>query len=450
MDRKNFVFDTNRCAACGACQVGCNNANGLVASHAWRQVNTHNLLRHPMLPVFHYSLACNHCDEAPCMANCPAQAYTRDEATGAVIHHAEACIGCRYCTWACPYDAPRFEASKGVVSKCTWCVDRLHRGGQPACAEACPTGALSYDNLIANGDNRIVPGFVQQQTGPRIHLVPLRDDAIQPAVITDAAPAGDLDELAANQQELHRKISARSEWSLVGFTTVVPALVAWLGAHLTTDTTLMPAAIVVALAASGIASMMHLGRKERAWRAITNVKHSWLSREIAFFSLFSAFSLLYLFVGQGWLPKSLMLTSGIATLVSIDRVYRFVRPRNEFLFHSSSALIGGLLLWSAASGLFFVMMLMTTISGALFFNRIKSREEAPLLLAKILINTRAALLIAAPMVLLVWPDAGLPAAAVALAGHLADRILFFEEAVVTNPRDELQRYARSVMKTKNN
>ena len=95
-------------------------------------------------------------------------------------------------------------------------------------------------------------------------------------------------------------------------------------------------------------------------------------------------------------------------------------------------------------------MLMTTISGALFFNRIKSREEAPLLLAKILINTRAALLIAAPMVLLVWPDAGLPAAAVALAGHLADRILFFEEAVVTNPRDELQRYARLVIKTKNN
>ncbi len=83
------------------------------------------------------------------MKNCPALAYTRDKETGAIIHHAEACIGCKYCTWTCPYDAPKFNEATKIVEKCNFCVDRISDGKQPACAQAgcLPSEILSTQKL---------------------------------------------------------------------------------------------------------------------------------------------------------------------------------------------------------------------------------------------------------------------------------------------------------------
>ena len=63
-----------------------------------------------LFPVINLSLACNHCESAVCMEGCPASAYSRETLTGAILLDEKKCIGCRYCQWNCPYDAPKFNS----------------------------------------------------------------------------------------------------------------------------------------------------------------------------------------------------------------------------------------------------------------------------------------------------------------------------------------------------
>jgi len=131
-----FVHDLATCVGCHACVVACASENATAPGGFWRQVVTFNEDRHPALPVFHLSLACNHCLDAPCERHCPALAIVRDTRTDAALIDADRCFGCRYCSWVCPYDAPRFDAGSGVMGKCTLCNDRLRKGGTPACTSA--------------------------------------------------------------------------------------------------------------------------------------------------------------------------------------------------------------------------------------------------------------------------------------------------------------------------
>jgi Fe-S-cluster-containing dehydrogenase component len=144
MERNIFIFDQNKCVGCHACVVACMNENGFQSPDQWRNIHQSQEFHFPSLPLFYLSLACNHCEDAPCLKNCPALAYSRDEKTGAVIHHPEKCIGCKYCTWACPYDAPKFNSKTGIVEKCTFCNHRIEENLKPACANLCPVGALDF------------------------------------------------------------------------------------------------------------------------------------------------------------------------------------------------------------------------------------------------------------------------------------------------------------------
>jgi Fe-S-cluster-containing dehydrogenase component len=114
-----FVLDLDRCTGCEACVVACNTENSVSDELSWRRIHTYNSQRLATSPVFHFTLACNHCLEPACMHNCPANAYTKDPSTGAVLIDQELCMGCRYCSWVCPYEAPQFNADSGVMEKCT-------------------------------------------------------------------------------------------------------------------------------------------------------------------------------------------------------------------------------------------------------------------------------------------------------------------------------------------
>ncbi len=118
---------------------------------------------------FYMGTQCFHCDNPPCVEVCPVQATWREE-DGLVVVDYDWCVGCRYCMAACPYDGRRFNWStpevpeneinknqhylgnrmrkKGVVEKCTFCVQRSRAGKNPACVEACPTGARIFGNLL--------------------------------------------------------------------------------------------------------------------------------------------------------------------------------------------------------------------------------------------------------------------------------------------------------------
>ena len=118
---------------------------------------------------FYLPMQCVQCDNPPCVKSCPVEA-TWKEPDGIVVTDYDWCIGCRACVVACPYHARRFNwdepsipaselnprthflgnrpRHKGVVEKCTDCLQRVRRDRQPACMEACPTGARIFGNLL--------------------------------------------------------------------------------------------------------------------------------------------------------------------------------------------------------------------------------------------------------------------------------------------------------------
>jgi Fe-S-cluster-containing dehydrogenase component len=157
-----FIFDLERCFGCSGCVAACANANATPPGLFWRR-----LLKLPPWDGDHHtiylSIACNHCVNAPCAEACPAGALEKREGDGVVLRHAERCIGCRYCQMACPYDAIRWEAAAGEVSKCNFCHERLEESREPACVETCFSGALTQRIVeIAEGPDEYLkeaPGF---------------------------------------------------------------------------------------------------------------------------------------------------------------------------------------------------------------------------------------------------------------------------------------------------
>jgi anaerobic dimethyl sulfoxide reductase subunit B (iron-sulfur subunit) len=144
-------FDASACAGCKACQAACKDHNGLEGGLLWRRVyeiagggweREGGAWRQDVFGYF-LSLSCNHCERPICAEVCPAGAYEK-RADGAVILDSRKCVGCRYCEWACPYGAPRYDERNGWMTKCTLCADRLDEGLQPSCVCACPMRALDF------------------------------------------------------------------------------------------------------------------------------------------------------------------------------------------------------------------------------------------------------------------------------------------------------------------
>ena len=123
----------------------------------------------PKKGKYYMPVQCHQCRNAPCVQACPVQA-TWQEKDGVVVVDYNWCIGCRYCMAACPYDARRFNYKKptiepgqinpnqnylsnrirpkGVVEKCTFCLQRTREGRLPACLEVCPTGSRIFGNIL--------------------------------------------------------------------------------------------------------------------------------------------------------------------------------------------------------------------------------------------------------------------------------------------------------------
>lgn len=110
-------------------------------------------------------VACNQCDNPPCVRVCPVGA-TWKRADGIVMMDHHRCIGCRYCMAACPYGSRSFNwkdprkilsgndirveypvRTKGVVEKCNFCAERIDIGKRPLCVEACTEGAILFGNV---------------------------------------------------------------------------------------------------------------------------------------------------------------------------------------------------------------------------------------------------------------------------------------------------------------
>ncbi|WP_339716104.1 4Fe-4S dicluster domain-containing protein, partial [uncultured Sneathiella sp.] len=103
--------------------------------------------------MVHFPKSCLHCDDAPCVTVCPTGASYKREEDGIVLVNADTCIGCKLCSWACPYGAREYDEDAGIMKKCTLCVDKIYNPNLPeesrvpACVSTCPVGARSFGDL---------------------------------------------------------------------------------------------------------------------------------------------------------------------------------------------------------------------------------------------------------------------------------------------------------------
>jgi anaerobic dimethyl sulfoxide reductase subunit B (iron-sulfur subunit) len=189
MTQYAFYFDSSACSGCKACQVACKDKHNLPLGILWRrvyEVTGGEWTRRGeawLTTVFAYniSLACNHCEHPICVEVCPSGAM-HQRADGIVLVDADKCLGCRYCSWACPYGAPQYDEQAGHMTKCTLCAEELDASLPPACVAACPLRALDCGEraeLAAKYGalDAVYPLPPAELTGPSLILTPHQDAA---------------------------------------------------------------------------------------------------------------------------------------------------------------------------------------------------------------------------------------------------------------------------------
>lgn len=192
-----FYVDLTRCIGCHTCALACKEKNDLELGPRWRRVRVVEGGAYPKPFAYYVSMSCNHCADPICMKVCPAHAYSKRE-DGLVVHDPEKCIGCQYCTYACPYAAPQFDEAKGKVGKCSGCADLVDKGEQPACVQACIVRAIEFGPIDELQKKH--PDAVQSLpilpnptlTNPSILLQPKPESFSQPTRIIDGHRARQL------------------------------------------------------------------------------------------------------------------------------------------------------------------------------------------------------------------------------------------------------------------
>lgn len=180
-----FYFDQKKCVKCHACEIACKAWNEIDVGPRWREVVKIETGTFPNVKAMNVSMACMHCGDAPCSNACPVDAITKRTDDGIVVVDQNKCIGCGFCTWACPFNAPQLSTAAGKMQKCNFCqTPGLERPlDMPrACEEVCPTGAIrsgamselarlgreSAASRLGGGDMRGLPALMldaQRQFG---------------------------------------------------------------------------------------------------------------------------------------------------------------------------------------------------------------------------------------------------------------------------------------------
>ena len=180
--RWGMIIDLSLCVGCGACTLACRAENNIPLVGAeeqrcgrdiqWLRIDRYISTNQDGEKKLHFvPAACRQCGQAPCEAVCPVNATVHtDDGLNAMVY--PRCWGTRYCAAACPYHARSFNfhdyarsaqtatalppnpqvtvRSRGVMEKCTYCVQRIQAAKRrkdgsepiPACQQACPKGAI--------------------------------------------------------------------------------------------------------------------------------------------------------------------------------------------------------------------------------------------------------------------------------------------------------------------
>lgn len=189
------LIDVSSCIGCKTCQAACMEWNDLrddvgktigvydnpvdLSPQSWTVMRFSEVEVTPgKLEWLIRKDGCMHCADPGCLKACPAPGAIVQYANGIVDFISEYCIGCGYCVKGCPFDVPRISASDGKAYKCSLCADRVAVGQEPACAKACPTGAIRFGSK----------NDMQQYGAARV--AELKDRGYQQAAVYDPSGVG--------------------------------------------------------------------------------------------------------------------------------------------------------------------------------------------------------------------------------------------------------------------
>lgn len=182
-----FLIDHDRCIGCHACTVACKAENDVPVGNFRTWVKYVEKGKFPEVRRHFAVLRCNHCDTSPCATICPVNALEK-RPDGIVDIDRDACIGCRACMQACPYDAIYLNEDKGTVEKCHFCAHRVEQNLEPACVIVCPEQAIVTGDLddpksrisLLVLQNKTLVRRPEQGTGPNVHYKGVEPSALQP------------------------------------------------------------------------------------------------------------------------------------------------------------------------------------------------------------------------------------------------------------------------------
>jgi Fe-S-cluster-containing dehydrogenase component len=173
MTQMSIVFDLDRCIACHSCKQ----ENNVRLGAFWSKVLPMGPYgKFPDLEMYWLPVLCQHCKDPQCTKVCPTGA-SHKSADGIVLIDKEKCIGCRYCTMACPYGVRYYNEEEGVVEKCTLCAHLVERGEEPACVKMCVGKARIFGDI--DDPNSEISQKIRE-AGDNVHTV--ADVGNQPSV----------------------------------------------------------------------------------------------------------------------------------------------------------------------------------------------------------------------------------------------------------------------------
>lgn len=344
MANYGFAIDLRKCIGCHACTIACKAEHDIPigVNRCW--VKTVERGTFPDTRRFFFPVLCNQCDAAPCVRICPTGALFKRR-DGIVDLNGEACIGCRACMQACPYDQLFIDPDTRTAEKCNFCANRVENRLLPACVSVCPTECRVFGDLDdpASPLARLLaaePVSVRKPekgTRPKIFYVAADESVIRPEVAARplifregqvalrpiGAPAGDPE--APGDPRVDYDVPHRKPWGLdlviyllakgvAAGALFLSALLWWLGFR---EPLTVAGGPIVSLLFLGVTTAMlvaDLERPERFYYLLTRPNwRSWLVKGA--YVLMAHGALATAWLGAAWLKSMWAGADGMAALL---------------------------------------------------------------------------------------------------------------------------------------